>query len=543
LRKAALALAAGALAAWPQGATGALELGVTTHFSQGWPPRYWDIVGQEKIGAIRDSLHWRAIETTPGSYRFTAANSQHIQRACDAGVRVLLGIDPRNPLYDSGQTAFSTAAKAAFARYISAIADRFGDCIVAVEIGNEINAQANMTGRAAVARPLSHAALLKTVHGLVKPKHPGLQILGGSVNSVATGFLIRLFDAGALPYLDGVVVHPYRQDPANLDWELARLAAAMRQRGAEKPIWVTEFSRDFAAPSDAAPFLAKAVTLMSAAGIEHAYWYALVDQNGFPTMGLYTAAGGPKPAARAYAFMARELLARGQAVRVGGDDHTLFRYRFGADRQILWGSRRSFATSAPAVFRNAQGEIIPKPREIGDEPVIVEGAVSIRPGPPRVIADSLYGYGRAPWSYFARRGGAAPLPLVPIDWNWTSFIGHPTLKPIVVNQLGLAPGGNAVVPVPVTVRYTATRRGMAHASACIARPAANGDGVTLRILHNGRPLGAAELVTGEHRVTRPVDMAVADTIDFEVGPNRTALADQVRYRFRIATTAEDGATC
>lgn len=532
-----------ASSAWGQAPAEALKLGVTTHFSQGWPARYWDLVETGQITSIRDSLHWRLIEATPGQIIFTDANSRHVRRACDAGKRVLLGIDPRNPLYDSGQTAFSPEARAAFAHYILAIADRFGDCIAGVEIGNEINAKNNMTGTAALDRPKSYTAIVKAVHDAVKPAHPAFQILGGSTNMVATGFLDRLFDAGALAYIDGVVVHPYRQDPANLDWELARLTAAIRRHGVDKPIWATEFSRDFTTPEDAPPFLAKMVTLMSAAGIEDAYWYALVDQKYFPTMGLYTAAGSPKPAALAYDYMAREMLSRGRAIRVNPGDHSIFHFRFGADRQIIWGARRPFSISGKAVFRDSQGHVIPQPHEIGENPVIIEGDAAVELGSPNILADSLYGYGEAPWSYFAKRGTAAPLPLVPIDWNWTTFIGHPALKPIAVNQLGLTPGGNAFVPIPVTVRYTAEASGQVYASACIAKQKLLGDGVTLQLAHDGVAVGPAEVVTNDYRATKAINLVAGDTIDFIVGPNRTPLADSVRYRFRIALTPQDAATC
>lgn len=474
---------------------------------------------------------------------FTEANSRHVRRACDAGKHVLLGIDPRNPLYDLGQTAFSPEARAAFARYILAIADRFGNCIAGVEIGNEINAKNNMTGSAALDRPKSYTAIVKAVHDAVKPSHPAFRILGGSTNMVATGFLDRLFDAGALAYIDGIVVHPYRQDPANLDWELDRLNKAIRRHGADKPIWVTEFSRDFATPEDAPPFLAKMIALMSAAGIHDAYWYALVDQKYFPTMGLYTAAGSPKPAALAYDYLARELLSRGRATRVNPGDHTVFHFRFGADRQIIWGARRPFSVSGNAIFRDTQGRVIPQPHEIRENPVIIEGDAAVELGSANVLADSLYGYGEAPWSYFAKRGTAAPLPLMPIDWNWTSFIGHPALKPIAVNQLGLTPGGNAIVPITVTVRYTAQASGQVYASACLARQKLTGDGVTLQLAHDGVAVGPAEIVATDYRATRMIKVAAGDTIDFIVGPNRTPLTDSVRYRFRIALTPQDAATC
>ena len=309
--------------------------GVTTHFSQGWPAPLIAKAADLGTGTIRDSLHWAAVETIPGSYNFTDKNSGHIARACAAGMTVLLGIDPRNRIYDSGYTAHSPAAVSAFASYIRVIAERYQGCVIAVEIGNEINGRNNVTGPAATNRVASHVALLKAVHGQVKPRHPELLLIGGSTHSIATGFQARLIAAGMLDFADGVAVHPYRNSPEGVDWELDRLKAAMQRAGQAKPIWVTEFSREFVNPADAAPFYLKMVSLMQAAGSERYFWYALIDQKCFPTMGLLTLTGEPKPASRAYRFAAAKLAPLGPAVRVNHGDPTLFHVRFGGGADVI----------------------------------------------------------------------------------------------------------------------------------------------------------------------------------------------------------------
>jgi hypothetical protein len=313
-----------------------VRTGVTTHFSQGWPPRLMASAAELGTATIRDSVHWAQVERSPGNYGFTPQNSGHVDRACQAGMNVLLGIDPRNRIYDGGKTAYTPQAQTAFARYLAAIADRWPDCVVGIEIGNEINGQNNVTGPAAANRVSAHVGLLPAVHEKVKPAHPDLLLIGGSTNTIATGFLTRLFRAGMLDWVDAVAIHPYRPEPEGVDWEVARLQAAMTAAGNVKPIWATEFSREFPDPAAAAPFYLKMVALLEGAGVGDHFWYALVDQRFFPTMGLLTLAGERKPAAAAYAFAARTLAPLGPARRIDERDPALFHFRFGADTVSAW---------------------------------------------------------------------------------------------------------------------------------------------------------------------------------------------------------------
>jgi hypothetical protein len=521
--------------------TAPLTLGTTTHFGQGWPENRWAMLDRTTTRMVRDGVRWPAIETVPGRYTFTKANAGHLQRLCDNDKRVVLGFGLSHPRYDGGKTVFTPPARAALANYVAAVVERFGACIAAVEIGNEINIKSNITGLAARDRAAAYVAILKSVEARLQRTAPAVKILGGSTNAIATGFLATLADAGMLEHVDGVAVHPYRQDPANVDWELERLQAALDARGPHRPIWATEFSKDFASPAEAPDFLGKMVTLMSAAGVAQAYWYALADQPGFPAMGLFTTTGADKPAGLAYDYWNSQVLARGAAERQGGDA-TLFHFRFGKDRQVVWGTERSLDFTGSPVFRDSSGKIVAAPARIDDRPLVVEGATVLRFGPAAVVADSLTGYGRPPWSYVGRRGKAAPVALEVIDWVWTSFISHPTLRPAVINQQGLAPAGSAVAPIAMTVRYTAERPGRLFALGCLRRKMAKGDGVTLAIAHNGRTV-ASYVANPALGAAEALDLDAGDTVDFTVLPNRNAVGDLVAYRYQMAVSAAARPTC
>lgn len=517
------------------------RLGVTTHFSQGWPISLIDRAKNIGVRAIRDSLHWRVIEKSPGTYDFSGKHALHITSACAAGMTVLLGIEPRNPLYDGNMTAHSPAARMAFANYVRAIADRYAGCVVAVEVGNEINGQRGMIGAAAVNRAASHTALLRDVYQRVKPAHPDLAILGGSTNVIGTGFLKTLFAAGALDYMDAVAVHPYRKDPEGVDWELERLNMAMTHAGSVKPIWVTEFSRDFAKPADAAPFFLKMVSLMHGAGVSNTYWYALIDQTWFPSMGLLTLPGESKPASQAFAYAAAQLIPRGQARRIDHGDPALFHFRYGATTHVVWGARRSITVDTNARFRNADGSISRPIAELSDNPIIIDGVADIQFAAPEILADSQYGFAKPPLSWFARSKTGALVALSPIDWKWTSYLGIRVIPQMIVNPAGIGPAGQ----YSAQVRYRSDQSVPAVASFCLTPLSKYGDGVTVALMHNEKQVwsGRVGVLTGKQVSQVPVMLQRGDTVDLVIAPNANAAGDRMAYRFRITRSAVDAPDC
>lgn len=520
-----------------------LSLGVTTHFGQGWPSQYWDLLAQSGATVVRDSIAWRLIEHQPGRYEFTAANAGHLDRLCQSGYRLVLSLLPRHPSYDAGLTVTSPTARAAYANYVKAVADRYRACLDAIEVDNEINVKNNVTGPAANDRQGSHLAILREVYALVHGAHPGIAVLGGSSNAVASGFLSRLLDLGGPSAVDGIAVHPYRPDPVGLDNELQRLNAKIAARGAGTPLWATEFTADVSDRAAAPAILAKTLTMMSASGVRHALWYALVDQPGFPNMGLFARDGTRKPVGDAFAYLRRDVLSHGKAVRQNIAEPALHHYQFGADRAIIWGARRRWSVGGTARFRNGRGQVIAKPDYITDEPVIIEGRVDVQLGPATVLADSLYDFGRTPWRYSGQLAANPRLQFDYVDWNWNSFIGHPALKPVTVNPLGLVPGGSAVKPRKAFIAYTARAPQRVFASACIRKKQPGGDGVAFTIVANGGPVFERLVTAQPLQVNLPVDVAAGGVIEFGFGPNATASADFVFYRLRIATEANDAVTC
>jgi hypothetical protein len=523
--------AAGAPAATPAG----MLLGVQTHFSQRWPLSWLDRARDVGATALRDGLAWRAIETRPGLYAFDRYHGDFLERARARGLGILLTIDPRHPLHDGGATAFSPRARAAYAGYLNALLDRYGDVVGAIEIGNELNTANGMSGPAAADRAAACVVLLRTVWETVKPRHPRVQLLGASTNVIGAGFLEAIFAAGGLAVMDGVAVHPYRRHAEHVDTELAVVREAMARHGRVLPIWCTEFSDQFETPDEASPHLLKMAALMGAAGVRRAYWYALSDQKWFRNMGLFTGQQEPKPAAETFALLQRDLLPLGDPVRLPSDRRT-FLFRYGPERLVAWGADRPIRFPGQIRARDARGRAIPTPGRLSANPVVFEGRTAFELGDSPVLADSFLEYGEPPWSYFALAPDGGAYPLRRVDWDWTSYIGDRRFQPLRFNADGVACAGDGRRPVRAMLRYTAPEAAAAELSLSLTA-SGRGDGLDLEVRHNTRSL-LRQPVRGVFAHDGPaLKIAAGDHIDVIVGPNAEAGGDVARYRVRLTRHA------
>ena len=366
IRLAITACAAMALAA---PATGAMRLGVNTHFDQGWPTTLLSKVHLSGASAIRDTVTWGKVERRSGAYDFTNANSGYMVAACAASLPTLLVVLPRNPLYDGGMAVFSAGGQRALGHYVGALVDRF-PCVVGIEIGNEINtASAKWPGKAD--KPAMYVAMLKAVRAELDRRPRRVALVGGSSVGVDVPFHTRLFAAGELPLIDAIAIHPYTNTPEVLPGQFSRLRQAMALHGIMKPIWATEFGNYYKTPEAAPPHALKMMTVMSAAGIDRAFWYALIDEPWFPNMGLW-AGQRAKPALATFQSAVRRLLSAGDAHRIVAANPGTFIYRFGRGPFVLWGSGQAISFPKGVRIFDAKGEPVGTPGTLGSDPIIVD---------------------------------------------------------------------------------------------------------------------------------------------------------------------------
>ncbi len=471
---------------------------------------------------LRDSLPWAETEKVRGSYNLNTPAAQSLSAACAAGQRLLLTAIPANPLYDGGQWVSSTAGNAAFASYLAALAGKFGSCLAAIEVGNEINGSGALVYPARTNPAAAYVATLKAVRARIGGR---AAILGGSTNMIGTGFLKTLFAAGMLGEVDGLAVHPYRLRAEGLDVEITQLNAAMDAAGRRVPIWASEFSVDTRDQPKAAGELIKQATMLAAAGAAQASWYALIDQRWFPNMGLY-AGNTPKAQADAFRLM-QQLLARGRPQRLDFGDPLLFAYRFGKDTTVVWGAPRSLRVDGGTVS-DATGAPAPT-AQVSERPLVITGSTAIRFGASTWIADTLMGWGSAQWRYGVRLKADTSYRLPLFDDQYTSYFGDRWYRPLRINNTSAAPGGTAAAPMRAVWRYVATGTQTIDVGGCFAK-AAGGDGVDLTITAGSRVLWRGVLTGQLQLPPLSASLANGDALELVAGPNQTAGGDSFNLR-------------
>lgn len=512
------------------GADTRFDFGVQTHFHQGWTPGWLAFAGQAGARTLRDTVPWASAEKARGTYNFGAAATATLLGHCASGGKLILTIVPSNPLYDEGRSVYSDTGRAAYAAYVGALLQRFGSCVSAIEVGNEVNGAGALNYPAGYDRATTYTALLRALYAAVKPAFPQVQLLGGSANTVGTGFLEDLFAAGALPVVDGFAVHPYRGNGEGLALEIDHLNDVMRRYGTPKPVWATEFSYDIVDPRRGAAGMVKSVVELYAAGVTKASWYALVDQQWFPNMGLFNG-GRMKPTGQAFRMLVDRVLPYGRPMRADTGTLPIAVYRIGADRWIAWGAPTTLAFGGAATVRNVLGEVVGTGGTVtlGAEPVLVEGAGGFTVTDAPVFADTLMQWGRAPWSY-ARRGNGTETALGWFDTDFTSHFGDRWSKPLRIGSDSAAPAGDGKAPMRAIVRYTAPTAQAMEVNACLRKSATTGDGVDYRVERNGQLVASGVLVDRAAITGLRVDLAAGDRLSFVFGPNQTYGGDSFGYR-------------
>lgn len=509
----------------------AMRLGINTHFDQGWPITALGEVAAAQANSIRDTINWGKVEQAPGVYSFTSANSGFAGRACATKVPMLLTLTPRNKIYDNGETVFSPQGRQAFAVFAAEVARRF-PCVYAFEIGNEINGH-SLKGRMVQQMPGSYVAVIREVRAALMRQRSSVKLLSGSSLSVATGFFDRLFGAGLLPFVDGVVVHPYLAVPEQLPDQIERLQSAMRRHGGSKPIWATEFGFYYQTPDDAPPHSLKLITLMSAAGIEEADWYALREEKYYPNMGLFDGGKG-KPAFDTFRMAVQRLLSGGDARRIDVGDPLTFIYRYSNGAYVMWGGGRTISWKGSAKARDARGRDIVLPSRLNADPVVIEAPGGFHLGAPFVIADTLTDFTGAGWSYMAARPNSNQEPFGWIDWNWTPYLGTHALPNFRAMGAVVTTARPNRGPVPELIeRYNAATPGRYFVSACFEAKAARPQSV--RIVAGGREIYTGK-VSGVLTIQPiPVSLGAGQALDVVYKALLPGGPQALRRRIRILT--------
>ena len=513
-----------------------MMMGAATHFSQGWGLDTIDRADDTSVDLLRDGQEWDQVELTKGTLDFTGGTAKKLEAACKRGKKLLLVEIPVNPHYDGGKFVYSPDARAAFAKYLRAVADHYGKCIAGFEIGNEINGGGGLGLSYPDGYDLedTYIALLKDIDAAMGSSHPYIKIVGGSTNMIGTGYLERFFKAGMLNYIDGVAVHPYNGYAYGLPMEIAALKKAMRDNGKEVDIWMSEFAHDHPDQKLAASEGIKSITLMAANGVDAAVWYALFEEKWFPNLGLWEGST-IKQQGRAVRLAASKLLPHGNPIKLNTGDPGLFAYRFGKGATIVWGTPRTIRVEGATEAYDAYGNQLPSTSEmqVSDVPVIFIGGNVGDPGTSNVLADTLLQYGTGVWKYYARSrdGGMDPL-TYKTQW-YGSDLRSAWDAVLSMGPDGAVPARDANDPLRALWQWQSDTARSVTVKACFHKREEGGDGIDVMIDRNGKTLATQILANGQTVISADIDLAAGDRISVSAGPNQTWGKDAFGMRAKV----------
>lgn len=548
-----------------------LALGAATAFDQqGWDFSILDTAKTMGVTTLRDGIQWKNIETSPGVYQFNASGGAYLDTLIQRGFAVTLLISDSNPLYDGGNTVYTDAGRAAYAKYVVATLNRYPG-VKSIEISNEYNAWNFVTGpvrdQGYGPRQQYYYDMLRTVYQAVKASHPDVKVIGGAALGIPAGYFKPMFDLGALNFMDGIVVHPYTTDPEQLEKQLGVLRNAMGTT--PKPIYVTEFSQELDSAADTATYLVKNIAVMASAGVAEADWYALRQQGSsnnvwYKNVALASFSGELLAPGQAYKVLSQQVLSKGAGSRLSVDPFT-YAYEFGRNAIVVWGEPRSLTVSASAKYYNSQGVEISQPSTIGAAPIMIVSDTplvygsNVQLGATQLVADSYDQFDftndlsgpqtfEGPWAYYAYGTRKQSFDVMYTQGggeisssDWTPYIGSNWLRPFNINANRLNPVDFGTVASPdiykAVLRYTSPYSGSFTINGTWDVASGSADGVDLTVQVNAQTVLATTFNGHYDMSVKNVTLKQGDVVNVIVGTNQTVSGgDTTAYRIKIYRT-------
>lgn len=557
--------------------------GVATHFAQGMTPKMLPLLKAAGIGMIRDELYWDQVEQEKGKYTFTSRYENYMQALEQVQMSPLIIMTFANKLHDEGKTPWTDAGCDAFGDYGNAIQDRFGKQINWLEVWNEYNGSW-CDGPAAQDRPKSYVKLLKHAYEKIKSRNPDTKVLGCAAVLLPRPYMEGIFANGGLPYMDGVVIHPYRNRPEGVDDEVEQLRAAMRQydQGREKEIWATEtglaslqeydwekgLNMYEKARFEAARYLPRQYALLLKAGVKRIFWYVCADTDLFKTMGLLrqeadVAGMGPltvTPNYVAYATLIRQLDGKPFQNREGYQTYSrAYCLRFGSttkqtdqDVHVLWGAE-------PAIFELTALGSLTCTDIMGRATTLnpVKGKVHLPVGLDALyvtgpmtqvneisnagtcIAATYEDYseiqGKNNWFYGYRKTLTGSFESM--QWKktlWDYRWSAPGYDYLHLSQDGGEPAGNGSEPVYQDRRWISTLSGALTITGEVGSWDDKSDGLVFHVLVDGEKVFSQTIAGGQIVPCNiPIKVNIGSTVDMLVGPNQESSYDATMMNLRL----------
>jgi hypothetical protein len=156
---------------------------------------------------VRMDMHWGGVERVKGQYNFSDYDHLVYKNLIPNQLRALFIFDYTNKFYDQDMSPCSDDGRNAFANFADAAMARYKGLGYIWEIYNEPNIgfwkpKPNVE---------DYSKLVQTVGKLLKSKYPNETLIAPGTSQIDFPFIERIFQNGALNYLDAVSIHPYRQ--------------------------------------------------------------------------------------------------------------------------------------------------------------------------------------------------------------------------------------------------------------------------------------------------------------------------------------------
>jgi hypothetical protein len=206
-------------------------LGVNIHFT-GEPARDLDMIQAAGFRFVRMDFIWELVEQEKGKYDFRAYDelTEGLEKR---GIRILYILDYEHRFYESDRSVRTEEGRAAFARFAAAAAERYRGRGILWELWNEPNIEVFWKPEP---NANDYMALAKVVIPAIRSADPVALCVAPATAGVDLAFLETCFGKGLLDLVDGVTVHPYRQDPPEtVAADYGKLRAIIRKYRPNRP--------------------------------------------------------------------------------------------------------------------------------------------------------------------------------------------------------------------------------------------------------------------------------------------------------------------
>jgi hypothetical protein len=307
------------------------------------PAQTLQLAGDIGSSVVRIDIHWEWIEyLRPGTASWYMPQIQQLDaflaEAARRRIRVLATIQdtpcwasnemgklcpPARPHYHG---SYPPANAQVYANFLARLVHHVGRRIQYYEIWNE----PNLTRFWAHPDPLAYARLLRAAYRAVKSEDPSAQVLAGATSGTDTGFIDRMYEAGARGYFDALSVHPYSANRSpracsapttSFQCGVQQVRRVMLRHGDTRPIWLTEFGESVSAgvtSSTQAGYVTQTLSLIRHwSFVRGAVWYELYDDpTGHDGEHFGLLEGNLCPRLAAFAFRSNVLATKSPATKL-----------------------------------------------------------------------------------------------------------------------------------------------------------------------------------------------------------------------------------